>query len=354
MEGQGAGVVVLMSASTALACGAPIYGIIGMSATATDKLGRSVPAPGKGVLGSAREVSSPAAHRKLCIKRRRGLMDEELEMFKQSKRRKLKHLGQAAKTAAISANEATVRKAEIEEQYAGQLGGMRDRLGNEFWKQNPAISPLRGSLAVWGLDADDIGLASFHGTSTKANDRNESEVLDAQMMQLGRTPGHVVPAVCQKWLTGHPKGPAAAWMLNGALQSLRTGIVPGNRNADNIGAELRECDYSVYLSKTIQTAGIKAALLKSFGFGQVGGELLVVHPDYLLATLGRAQLEEYNAKLERRDAVALRYWQDVLVGNHPFVQIKSSPPFTPEQEQRVYLDPSARTHCDPTTNEFKF
>ncbi|KAJ1727530.1 hypothetical protein LPJ61_004520, partial [Coemansia biformis] len=105
---------------------------------------------------------------------------------------------------------------------------------------------------------------------------------------------------------------------------------------------------------TIQTAGIKAALLKSFGFGQVGGELLVVHPDYLLATLGRAQLKEYNAKLERRDAAVLRYWQDVLVGNHPFVQIKSSPPFTPGQEQRVYLDPSARTHCDPTTNEFKF
>ncbi|KAJ1719625.1 fatty acid synthase alpha subunit Lsd1, partial [Coemansia biformis] len=58
MEGQGAGVVVLMSASTAIACGAPIYGIIGMSATATDKQGRSVPAPGKGVLGSAREVAS--------------------------------------------------------------------------------------------------------------------------------------------------------------------------------------------------------------------------------------------------------------------------------------------------------
>jgi 3-oxoacyl-(acyl-carrier-protein) synthase len=36
--------------------------------------------------------------------------------------------------------------------------------------------------------------------------------------------------VCQKYLTGHPKGPAAAWMLNGLLQALNDGIVPGNRN----------------------------------------------------------------------------------------------------------------------------
>ncbi|KAJ1724302.1 fatty acid synthase alpha subunit Lsd1 [Coemansia biformis] len=354
MEGQGAGVVVLMSASTAIACGAPIYGIVGMSATATDKQGRSVPAPGKGVLGSAREVSNPAMLRQLSIKRRRGLMDEELEVLDESKRRKMGRLEQEAKEAVIDTEEAAALKAEIEWQYADQLRALQDRLGNEFWKRSTGISPLRGSLAVWGLDADDIGLASFHGTSTKANDRNESEVLDAQMQQLGRTPGHAVPAVCQKWLTGHSKGAAAAFMLNGVLQSLRTGIVPGNRNADNIDSDLRRCDYALYLSKTIQTAGIKAALLKSFGFGQVGGELLVVHPDYLLATLGRAQLEEYNAKLRERDARAHRYWQDALVGNHPFVRIKSSPPFTPEQERRVYLDSTARTHYDPRTGEYRF
>ncbi|KAJ2140420.1 fatty acid synthase alpha subunit Lsd1, partial [Coemansia sp. RSA 678] len=41
MEGQGGGVAVLMSASTAIAIGAPIYGVIAMSSTATDKQGRS-------------------------------------------------------------------------------------------------------------------------------------------------------------------------------------------------------------------------------------------------------------------------------------------------------------------------
>ncbi len=31
------------------------------------------------------------------------------------------------------------------------------------------IAPLRRALAVWGLNADDIGVLSIHGTSTVAN-----------------------------------------------------------------------------------------------------------------------------------------------------------------------------------------
>ena len=94
---------------------------------------------------------------------------------------------------------------------------------------------------MWGLTADDIGMASFHGTSTLLNDRNESEVVSKQMAVLGRSEGNPILVVCQKvmlrvlplylpvdaradaarkpqYLTGHPKGPAASWMLNGVIQ----------------------------------------------------------------------------------------------------------------------------------------
>ncbi|KAJ2577573.1 fatty acid synthase alpha subunit Lsd1, partial [Coemansia sp. RSA 1807] len=339
MEGHGAGVVVLMSASAAIACGAPIHGIVGMSATATDKQGRSVPAPGQGVMGSARESSSPIISRLLNVDYRRRRFEAQLATLNQWKAAELAELEHDA----AEADDATVAAytAEIELSYKRQHAALQDTWGNEFWKQDANISPLRGSLAVWGLTADDIGMASFHGTSTQANDKNESSVLNAQLKHLGRTPGHVVPVVCQKWLTGHAKGAAASFMLNGVLQSLRSGLVPGNRNADNIAAELKQFDYSLYLSQTIQTTGIKAALLKSFGFGQVGGELLVIHPDYLLATLEQSQLEAYNTMLEQRSITSFRYWQDVLVGNHSFVQVKSQPPFSKQQEQRVYLDPQA-------------
>lgn len=56
MESQGCGAQILMSASTALKMGATIYGIVAHTHTATDKAGRSIPAPGVGILGSAREI----------------------------------------------------------------------------------------------------------------------------------------------------------------------------------------------------------------------------------------------------------------------------------------------------------
>ncbi|KAJ2158349.1 fatty acid synthase alpha subunit Lsd1, partial [Coemansia sp. RSA 552] len=350
VEGQGAGIVILMSASAALKCGAPIYGVVGMSATATDKQGRSAPAPGKGIMGSARETKG-APSRLLDLDYRWRKFQQQAQSLDAWKQEELDELYSEA---GISESELALQVAEIDGKHGRQRRALQDTWGNEFWKENPRISPLRGSLAVWGLTADDIGLASFHGTSTKANDQNESEVLNAQLAHIGRTPGNVLPAVCQKWLVGHSKAAAAGSALNGIIQSLRTGIIPGNRNADNIDQELKSCDYSLYLSKTIQTPGIRAALVKSFGFGQVGGEALIVHSDYLLATLSREQLEEYNQKLVRAGAKAERFWQDVLVGNRPFIQIKDKPPYTPEQEQDVLLNPQARAQFDPATNEYRF
>jgi 3-oxoacyl-(acyl-carrier-protein) synthase len=50
MEAQGAGMQLLCTARLALAMGLPIYGVVALSSTATDKNGRSIPAPGQGVL----------------------------------------------------------------------------------------------------------------------------------------------------------------------------------------------------------------------------------------------------------------------------------------------------------------
>ncbi|KAJ1987194.1 fatty acid synthase alpha subunit Lsd1 [Coemansia umbellata] len=319
MEGEGAGIVTLMAASTAIKMGAPIYGIIAATNTATDKEGRSIPAPGKGILTTARELPRTKAmaqlldiaYRRRQLEFRLGQIDEwQLEFIEMESNR--------------------LRSEAL------------DTWGNEFWKRNPYIAPLRGALAVWGLTIDDIGIVSFHGTSTKANDKNESEIVEQQLRHLGRTPGNVVFSICQKYLTGHPKGPASIWMLNGVLQSLHTGIVPGNRNADNIAAELEQYEYIVYPSRSIQTTGIKAGLLKSFGFGQVGAECLVVHPDYLFATLAEEQLEQYRCRVSQREAGFYRYKHDILAGIHPLVQVKESPPYTSEQEESLYLNPLQR------------
>ncbi|KAI9502453.1 acyl transferase domain-containing protein [Coemansia spiralis] len=349
-EGQGAGIVVLMSAAAAIECGAPIYGIVAMSKMASDKQGRSVPAPGKGVLTAAQEVhnskfkESPSL---IDIEYRRRKLERQLANLEACRQADIKDISKEGKNKKECIQ-------QIEHEYLLQKQLAQDTWGNEFWKRNSNIAPIRGSLAVWGLNIDDIGLATFHGTSTRANDKNESDLINAQLRHLGRTAGNAVPVICQKWLTAHSKGAAAMFMLNGALQSLRTGIIPGNRNADNIADELKDCDYTLYLSKSIQTPGIKAGMLTSFGFGQVGGELVLVHPDYVLATLPRKQLEEYNKRLAQRSIKSYRYWQDTFVGNHPFVQIKNKPPYTSKQEEQVYLNPYTRAHFNSETGQYEF
>ncbi|KAJ2890133.1 fatty acid synthase alpha subunit Lsd1, partial [Coemansia aciculifera] len=251
MEGQGAGIVTLMSASVAIEFGAPIYGIIAMSGTATDKQGQSVPVPGKGVLTSACEATSKdQSLRMLNFDYCRRQMERAMAALELWKQEELANLGDMVNgplddSVGLSAMR---HAAEIEHRLHRQRRSLQDFWGNEFWKNDLEISPLCGSLAVWGLTVDDIGVASFHGTSTVANDKNESDVFNTQPKHLGRTPGHIVPIVSQKWLTGHPKGAAASFMLNGVLQSLRTGLIPGNRNADNIDKELEAYDYALYLS----------------------------------------------------------------------------------------------------------
>ncbi|KAJ1741439.1 fatty acid synthase alpha subunit Lsd1 [Coemansia sp. RSA 1086] len=359
VEAQGAGIVVLMSAAAAIEYGAPIYGIIAYSGTATDKQSQSLPAPGMGVLTSACELSTanPSHLRIMDINYRRRQITrslKEAEAWAADERIEVEQeageIADETERAAFTA----LQMQMIEDKLVAKKAEALDTWGTEFWQHTQHVSPLRGSLAAWGLSADDIGAASFHGTATMANDLNESHVLNEQLQHIGRTPGHAVPAICQKWLTGHPKGPAAAWMLNGALQCIRDGIVPGNRNADNIDNDLQKFEYIVYPSKSIRTRQIKAVLLKSFGFGQVGAEILVVHPDYLLATLSREELEKYNQRLAQREKSAYRYWQDTFAANHQFVQLKSVPPFTPDQEKTVYLDPSARTRLDASTGNYRF
>lgn len=114
------------------------------------------------------------------------------------------------------------------------------------------------------MTIDDIQVATLHGTSTNANDYNESNIINKQMDHLGRTKGNPLATVNQNFLTGHPKEAAASWMLNGGLQILQTGIIPGNRNADNVDEKLQKNRHLYYPSRTTNTFGVKAFMLTSF------------------------------------------------------------------------------------------
>jgi len=359
MESQGCGMQVIMDAQLALDMGVPIYGILGFTATATDKIGRSVPAPGQGVLTTAREAQSKFPSPLLDIKYRKRQMDLRRRQIKQWQESELMYLQEEVAamkeqgTEFDAAEYMSHRAEHIELEAKRQEKTALNSLGNTFWKQDPNIAPLRGALATWGLTIDDLGVASFHGTSTVANDKNESDVICQQMKHLGRKKGNALLGIFQKYLTGHPKGAAGAWMFNGCLQVLNTGLVPGNRNADNVDKIMEKFDYIVYPSRTIQTDGVKAFSVTSFGFGQKGAQAIGIHPKYLFATLDHAQYQTYKQKVEARQKKAYRYFHDGLINNTMF-RAKDKSPYEENQMREIFLNPQARVSVDKKTAKYTY
>ena len=338
VEAQGAGMQILMDAELAIEMGVPIYGIVALTNTATDKQGRSVPAPGRGILTTARENETAKDSPLLDISYRRQCLEDDMEFIEQWKRKK--------ETTSIDLE-------LLEELVDKKKRAVWKTWGQEFYK-GTKLSPLRGALSVWNLTIDDLAVGSFHGTSTKLNDKNESAVVNKQLSHLGRTKGNVMLVVSQKYLTGHPKGAACAWMVNGLLQIMSSKKVPGNRNLDNVSPELRENNFLFYPNKTVTLQRCESVFLKSFGFGQAGAEVVMVHPDYVLATLDKSVYEKYIEKRQKREHATYRYYQGVFSGKHKLVQVKDSPPYSPHQEEQVYLNPDARASFDSEQNTWMF
>eukprot|EP00403_Amphidinium_massartii_P037865 CAMPEP_0178444832 /NCGR_PEP_ID=MMETSP0689_2-20121128/39770_1 /TAXON_ID=160604 /ORGANISM="Amphidinium massartii, Strain CS-259" /LENGTH=1181 /DNA_ID=CAMNT_0020069195 /DNA_START=184 /DNA_END=3731 /DNA_ORIENTATION=+ len=303
VESHGGGVMIFMSGDLALKMGAPIYAVVGLVHTAMDHVGRSVPAPGKGILSIVSEEAS-APSPLLSLEKRRELMAEELKT-------------QAATAERVGLPAAD--RARLEDL-------VRRRWSVDWWQGHPAVSAMRGALSVFDLTPDDITLASCHGTSTKLNDVNESDILQQEMNLLGRTPGNPLYVVTQKWLTGHPKGPAASWQMNGVMQAMMESVVPGNRNLDCVDSALQVYDHIFYTNETIHGQRINAAVVNSFGFGQAGGQCLLIHPDYFLSTVEDAAYERYEQLHTERVARAFKHRQDIFGGRAPFVPIKNEDP----------------------------
>lgn len=324
-ESAGCGVQILMSAAIAIEMGLPIYGIVAYTHMASDQTGRSIPAPGKGILTAARETSQAKQSPLLDLKLRRAAFGREVFDIYSSANAESNLTGPGASNA-----------------IKRRVRDIQNRWGNNIRQSEPGISPIRASLATWGLSIDDINIVSMHGTSTKANEVNEGDVINTQMEHLGRQKGNPLLSVCQKSLTGHPKAGAGAWQLNGCLQILRDNIVPGNRNADNIDSQLRKFEHLVYPMQSMKVAEVKATLLTSFGFGQKGAMSIIVSPRYLFAALPACEYDSYRTLVTQRQQSAIPTFVSRIIKND-LVQVKSHPPWhDPEAMRDFFLDPTSR------------
>ncbi len=205
-------------------------------------------------------------------------------------------------------------------------------------------SPLGRALGALGLDADDVGVVSLHGTSTEANDLNETRLHADLAIAIGRTEGNPLPVIAQKALTGHAKGGAAAWQTCGLLQSLTDGVVPPMRNLDEPDPALAERAPLVFPDRAVR-GGLRAGLLTSLGFGHVGAAVLLAHPDVLLETLEGPDLAAYAEARAVRWRARFAEQHAVLLGEQPLFEMRTDKPVEGDAERALLLDPDARLSC---------
>ena len=195
-------------------------------------------------------------------------------------------------------------------------------------------SKLVRDLAALGVTPDDIAVVSKHDTSTNANDPNESELHNTLAHAIGRTSGNPLFVISQKSLTGHAKGGACVFQINGLTQLFRSGWVPINASLDCVDPKLARDDHMVWLRNRIHIGSVKAALATSLGFGHVSGFVALVHPGAfeaaVAASAGVDALNEWRTKANARLAAGHRLLQEGMMGH---VQL-----FEPVENRRLLKD----------------
>ena len=118
---------------------------------------------------------------------------------------------------------------------------------------------MKRAMKDAGLTPADIGYINAHGTSTPANDYNETRAIKAvfgecaKKLHISSTKGH----------TGHMLGAAGGIEFIFSALAVREGIIPPTINYTTPDPEL-DLDYT---PNTTQKADVTAALSNSFGFG---------------------------------------------------------------------------------------
>ena len=232
-------------------------------------------------------------------------------------------------------------------------------------------SKLVHDLAKLGVSADDIAVVSKHDTSTNANDPNESELHNTLAHAIGRTDGNPLFVISQKTLTGHAKGGACIFQVNGLTQLFKSGVIPANAALDCVDPKLQRDDHMVWVRKPLrigggedefgrETAGrpVKAGLATSLGFGHVSGFVALVHPGAFEAAVakadGEAALEAWRERAKARLAAGQRHLEEGMMGRAALYEPIDNRRFREdhrgydhhEVEKAMLLNPDARLGAD--------
>ncbi len=215
-------------------------------------------------------------------------------------------------------------------------------------------SKLVRDLAKLGVTPDDIVVVSKHDTSTNANDPNESELHNTLAHAIGRTSGNPLFVISQKTLTGHAKGGACIFQVNGLTQLFKSGVIPANAALDCVDPKLARDDHMVWLREPLKVGSVKAGLATSLGFGHVSGFVAIVNPGAFEAsvahTAGETALNKWREQANARLAAGQRRLEEGMMGRAALYEPIDNRRFhedkrgydAHEVEKAMLLDPAAR------------
>ena len=122
-----------------------------------------------------------------------------------------------------------------------------------------AVKAMEKAIEDAGITPSDIDYINAHGTSTPANDKNETEAIKTV---LGEEASEVVIS-STKSMTGHLLGGGGAFESMASILSIKHSKVPPTINLNDPD---EECDLN-YTPNNAVDLSIKTAMSNSFGFG---------------------------------------------------------------------------------------
>jgi 3-oxoacyl-[acyl-carrier-protein] synthase II len=131
--------------------------------------------------------------------------------------------------------------------------------------------PLRAMRAAMRMAKERVGefkvdYINAHGTSTPANDKNETQAIKKVFGSKENCP----PVSSIKGQIGHCLGAAGAIEAVVTLESMRRGVLPPTINYENVDSD---CDLD-YIPNNSRRADVEIAISNSFGFGGTNGVLI--------------------------------------------------------------------------------
>ena len=118
---------------------------------------------------------------------------------------------------------------------------------------------MRLALEDGGIAADSVDYVNAHGTSTPANDSNETSAIKSALGSRAND----IPVSSTKSMTGHLLGGSGGIEAVACVLALRNGVVPPTINYNNPDPE---CDLDV-VPNTARELTLGTVLSNSFGFG---------------------------------------------------------------------------------------